>query len=261
MKDKVRPLLEAAAKEYVSQGHRLAEAHRGLRQVVVSFACTLRLAHERRCATVSRHAGRVAGRGAQRGECSLTRLACAIATSPRRRGEVKSRNVRRRNRPTRRADAILAVNNIEVVYDHVILVLKGVSLDVPQGRHRRAARRQRRRQDHDAEGDLQSAARRARRSHQGLDPVRRRGGAGAVAERTGPARLHPGDGRPPLLRAISRSRKICSPARSRAATAAPRSRATSSSSTAISRACASGARRSPATPPAASSRCARSAAR
>ena len=31
------------------------------------------------------------------------------------------------------ADAILSVNNIEVVYDHVILVLKGVSLMVPRG--------------------------------------------------------------------------------------------------------------------------------
>lgn len=31
------------------------------------------------------------------------------------------------------ADAILAVNNIEVIYDHVILVLKGVSLTVPTG--------------------------------------------------------------------------------------------------------------------------------
>ena len=31
------------------------------------------------------------------------------------------------------ANSILAVNNIEVVYDHVILVLKGVSLAVPQG--------------------------------------------------------------------------------------------------------------------------------
>ncbi len=31
------------------------------------------------------------------------------------------------------ADTILAVNNIEVVYDHVILVLKGVSLGVPRG--------------------------------------------------------------------------------------------------------------------------------
>ena len=28
---------------------------------------------------------------------------------------------------------VLLVNNIEVIYDHVILVLKGVSLDVPQG--------------------------------------------------------------------------------------------------------------------------------
>ena len=32
------------------------------------------------------------------------------------------------------APALLSVNNIEVIYDHVILVLKGVSLDVPQGR-------------------------------------------------------------------------------------------------------------------------------
>jgi branched-chain amino acid transport system ATP-binding protein len=31
------------------------------------------------------------------------------------------------------ANAILAVNNIEVIYDHVILVLKGVSLHVAQG--------------------------------------------------------------------------------------------------------------------------------
>jgi branched-chain amino acid transport system ATP-binding protein len=31
------------------------------------------------------------------------------------------------------ADAILAVNNIEVIYDRVILVLKGVSLSVPKG--------------------------------------------------------------------------------------------------------------------------------
>jgi branched-chain amino acid transport system ATP-binding protein len=31
------------------------------------------------------------------------------------------------------AQALLAVNNIEVIYDHVILVLKGVSLEVPTG--------------------------------------------------------------------------------------------------------------------------------
>jgi len=34
---------------------------------------------------------------------------------------------------TEAAALILSVNNIEVVYDHVILVLKGVSLDVPRG--------------------------------------------------------------------------------------------------------------------------------
>ena len=31
------------------------------------------------------------------------------------------------------ARAYLSVNNIEVIYDHVILVLKGVSLEVPEG--------------------------------------------------------------------------------------------------------------------------------
>ena len=31
------------------------------------------------------------------------------------------------------AGALLTVNNIEVIYDHVILVLKGVSLEVPEG--------------------------------------------------------------------------------------------------------------------------------
>ena len=34
--------------------------------------------------------------------------------------------------PVPRNGLILAVNNIEVIYDHVILVLKGVSLDVPK---------------------------------------------------------------------------------------------------------------------------------
>ena len=36
--------------------------------------------------------------------------------------------------PSIDADTILALNNVEVIYDHVILVLKGVSLDVPRGR-------------------------------------------------------------------------------------------------------------------------------
>ncbi|MDP3413584.1 MAG: ATP-binding cassette domain-containing protein, partial [Polaromonas sp.] len=32
------------------------------------------------------------------------------------------------------SDIVLNVNGIEVIYNHVILVLKGVSLQVPQGR-------------------------------------------------------------------------------------------------------------------------------
>src|SRR6202035_4293648 len=36
--------------------------------------------------------------------------------------------------PALASDRILSVNNIEVIYDHVILVLKGVSLEVPRGR-------------------------------------------------------------------------------------------------------------------------------
>ena len=35
--------------------------------------------------------------------------------------------------PALAKDSILSVNNIEVIYDHVILVLKGVSLEVPRG--------------------------------------------------------------------------------------------------------------------------------
>src|SRR5690349_1613282 len=35
--------------------------------------------------------------------------------------------------PTAQNERILSVSNIEVIYDHVILVLKGVSLDVPRG--------------------------------------------------------------------------------------------------------------------------------
>ena len=36
--------------------------------------------------------------------------------------------------PVPAAGRYLSVNNIEVIYDHVILVLKGVSLEVPEGR-------------------------------------------------------------------------------------------------------------------------------
>ncbi|MEM7208392.1 MAG: ABC transporter ATP-binding protein [Pseudomonadota bacterium] len=34
---------------------------------------------------------------------------------------------------TEQRQSLLSVNNVEVIYDHVILVLKGVSLDVPEG--------------------------------------------------------------------------------------------------------------------------------
>ena len=37
------------------------------------------------------------------------------------------------SRTSRPSTPILSVNNIEVIYDHVILVLKGVSLTVPTG--------------------------------------------------------------------------------------------------------------------------------
>ena len=58
---------------------------------------------------------------------------------------------------TSAGEAILEVKNIEVVYNDVILVLRGLSLEAPQG-HRGAAGRQRGRQVDDAEGDLRPAA-------------------------------------------------------------------------------------------------------
>jgi hypothetical protein len=76
------------------------------------------------------------------------------------------RRLRRRSRAARATTASLAVTNIvlnvngiEVIYNHVILVLKGVSLQVPEGKHCRHPGRQRRRQDHHAARRLQPAAR------------------------------------------------------------------------------------------------------
>src|SRR6185437_710908 len=37
------------------------------------------------------------------------------------------------SQPVAQDERILSINNIEVIYDHVILVLKGVSLEVPKG--------------------------------------------------------------------------------------------------------------------------------
>ncbi len=60
----------------------------------------------------------------------------------------------------------MEVNGIEVIYNHVILVLKGVSLQVPQREHRGPAGRRWRGQDHHAARHLQPAQGRARRGHQ-----------------------------------------------------------------------------------------------
>ena len=54
---------------------------------------------------------------------------------------------------------VLNVNGIEVIYNHVILVLKGVSLQVPEGGIVAHSGRQRRGQDDHAARGLQPAAR------------------------------------------------------------------------------------------------------
>ena len=73
---------------------------------------------------------------------------------------------------------LLAVNNIEAIYDHVILVLRGVSLSVARGRYRRAPRRQWCRQNYDTEGDLQACCPRGtRRCYQGQHRIQRRSGS------------------------------------------------------------------------------------
>ena len=160
-----------------------------------------------------------------------------------------------------RRATLLEVNNIEVIYDHVILVLKGVSLSGPRGRHHRAARRQRRRQDHDAEGDLEPAALRARRDHQGPHPLPRRERRRPVAGGPGAQGRDPGDGGPPLLRAPDgrgepADRRLHPPRRRRGDRRRPgdglRLLPPAEGAPALAR---------PATPPAASSRCAPSAAR
>ena len=42
-------------------------------------------------------------------------------------------NAPMKDEQTASAAPVLSINNIEVIYDHVILVLKGVSLQVEQG--------------------------------------------------------------------------------------------------------------------------------
>ncbi len=127
------------------------------------------------------------------------------------------------------------------------------------GRHHRASGRQRGGQDHDAEVGLEPAAVRTRRDHQGLDRLPRRAGQRPLPGRAGPARRDPGDGGPALLRAPDHrgepdDRRLHAPRRPRRDPARPRSTDTSPASGTCAAA-------RPATPRAASSRCAPSAGR
>ena len=102
--------------------------------------------------------------------------------------------------PAVSAATILAVNNIEVVYNHVILVLKGVSLEVPKGGIVALL---------GANGAGKTTTLKAISNL--LHAERGEVTKGSIvfegdevhslfAERTGAARLHPGDGGPALLR-------------------------------------------------------------
>ena len=246
MKDKVRPAARGGGQGLRVQEPAVAEAHRGLRQVVVIEAQNpgggAARPPIREFAYAGAHGGipRIEVTKAEHAADApaTTDNAARRARRPnplgqQHRGDLRPRHPGAQGRVARRAE----------------------------GRHRRAARRQRRRQDHHAEGDLQPAARRARRRHQGLDPVRGRRGAGPLAQRTGAPRLHPGDGRPALLRPSHHRGK---PAHRRLHAARRQGRDPARHrprSMPISPPAASAATRWRATPPAASSRCARSAAR
>ena len=103
-------------------------------------------------------------------------------------------------RPAAPPPPLLKVNGIEVIYNHVILVLKGVSLTVPKGGivallgSNGAGKTTTLR----AVSNLLQGG--ARRSHQGLDRIQGRADREPDAVGPGAAGRRPGDGRQALLR-------------------------------------------------------------
>ena len=108
------------------------------------------------------------------------------------RARLSGRTASWRCRASASRDGMLSLNNIEVIYDGVILVLKGVSLNVPRGEDHDVARGQRGREDDDAEGDLGVAALRAGGDHQGGHRAGRRADRPPGAPRGRPARRRAG---------------------------------------------------------------------
>ena len=237
MKDKVRPLLEAGRRGLCQGERRLAEAHRGLREGLVSA----NRAHLPGRLHAASAAPRMRDRRRDAEPCRIPPPAAqrSIAGC----AEDRAEDERAMTAVTPHDAAPAATDDHPLGQQHRGHLrprhprAEGRVADRAAGRHRRAARRQRRGQDDDAEGDLQPAARRARRGDQGLDRVRGRARRRAVAQRARPARLHPGDGgpallRPPHHRGEPAHRRLHAPRRQRRDQARPRRR-----STTISRAC------------------------
>ena len=106
MKDKVVPLIDKAAADYVKPTPAGRSAPR--------LATSLRNARVKTILSPPSRRGE-----ARFSECDLCPPSNGTNATP--------------VAPAAQTEHILRVNNIEVIYDHVILVLKGVSLDVPKG--------------------------------------------------------------------------------------------------------------------------------